>query len=132
MADIAKDFPPGMEWSTPYDPTTYISASIEAVQHTLIEALILVSLVVLLFLQSWRAALVPILAIPISLIGSLAVLALFGFSLNNLSLFGLVLAIGVVVDDAIVVVENIERLMHVEGLSPREAAHKTMDEVSGA
>ena len=132
MADIAKDFPPGMEWSTPYDPTTYISASIEAVQHTLIEALILVSLVVLLFLQSWRAALVPILAIPISLIGSLAVLALFGFSLNNLSLFGLVLAIGVVVDDAIVVVENIERLMHEEGLSPREAAHKTMDEVSGA
>ena len=132
MVDIAKDFPPGMEWSTPYDPTTYISASIEAVQHTLIEALILVSLVVLLFLQSWRAALVPILAIPISLIGSLAVLALFGFSLNNLSLFGLVLAIGVVVDDAIVVVENIERLMHEEGLSPREAAHKTMDEVSGA
>ena len=101
-------------------------------EHTLVEALILVALVVLLFLQSWRAALIPIIAIPVSLIGSLAVLAGFGFSLNNLSLFGMVLAIGIVVDDAIVVVENIERLMEEEGLSPRDAAHKTMDEVSGA
>lgn len=132
MADMAKSFPPGLAWSAPYDPTAYITASIEAVQHTLIEALILVSLVVLLFLQSWRAAIIPILAIPVSLVGSLAAMSAFGFSLNNLSLFGLVLAIGIVVDDAIVVVENCERLMQEEGLTPLQAAHKTMDEVSGA
>ena len=132
MAELGKSFPPGLEYSIPYDPTTYISASIEAVQHTLVEALILVSLVVLVFLQSWRAAIIPIIAIPVSLIGSFAIMAAFGFSINNLSLFGLVLAIGVVVDDAIVVVENIERLMEEERLNPREAAHKTMDEVSGA
>lgn len=131
MAELSKNFPPGLSYSIPYDPTTYISASIEAVQHTLVEALILVALVVLIFLQSWRAAIIPIIAIPVSLIGSLAVMAAFGFSLNNLSLFGLVLAIGIVVDDAIVVVENVERLME-EGLSPLDAAHKTMDEVSGA
>ena len=132
MARAAKSFPPGLSYSIPYNPTEYISASIEAVEHTLVEALVLVALVVLLFLQSWRAAIIPIIAIPVSLIGSLAVLAGFGFSLNNLSLFGMVLAIGIVVDDAIVVVENIERLMEEEGLAPREAAHKTMDEVSGA
>jgi HAE1 family hydrophobic/amphiphilic exporter-1 len=132
MVRLAKDFPPGLSWQAPYDPTEYISASIEAVQHTLIEALMLVSLVVLLFLQSWRAAIIPILAIPVSLIGTFAAMAAFGFSINNLSLFGLVLAIGIVVDDAIVVVENVERLMEEEGLSPLEAAHKTMDEVSGA
>ncbi len=132
MTEMAKSFPPGMRFSIPYNPTEYITASIEAVQHTLIEALILVSLVVLLFLQSWRAAIIPIIAIPVSLVGSLAIMSLFGFSLNNLSLFGIVLAIGIVVDDAIVVVENIERLMDEEGLSPLAAAHKTMDEVSGA
>ncbi|MFA5962611.1 MAG: multidrug efflux RND transporter permease subunit [Sphingomonas sp.] len=132
IARAAQSFPPGMTYSIPYNPTEYIQASIEAVQHTLFEALILVALVVLLFLQSWRAALIPIIAIPVSLIGSLAVLAVFGFSLNNLSLFGMVLAIGIVVDDAIVVVENIERLMEEKGLTPREAAHETMDEVSGA
>ena len=132
IANAAKTFPPGLAYSIPYNPTEYISASIEAVEHTLVEALVLVALVVLLFLQSWRAAIIPIIAIPVSLIGSLAVLAGFGFSLNNLSLFGMVLAIGIVVDDAIVVVENIERLMEEEGLSPRDAAHKTMDEVSGA
>ncbi|AUW57998.1 hydrophobe/amphiphile efflux-1 family RND transporter [Sphingobium sp. SCG-1] len=132
MQSLSKSFPPGLAYSIPYNPTEYITASIEAVQHTLIEALILVSLVVLLFLQSWRAAIIPIIAIPVSLIGSFAMMAAFGFSLNNLSLFGLVLAIGIVVDDAIVVVENIERLMHEEGLSPLAAAHKTMDEVSGA
>jgi HAE1 family hydrophobic/amphiphilic exporter-1 len=132
VARAAESFPPGMTYSIPYNPTDYIQASIEAVQHTLFEALILVALVVLLFLQSWRAALIPIIAIPVSLIGSLAVLAVFGFSLNNLSLFGMVLAIGIVVDDAIVVVENIERLMEEKGLSPRAAAHETMDEVSGA
>jgi HAE1 family hydrophobic/amphiphilic exporter-1 len=132
MAEMAKSFPPGMAYSIPYNPTEYITASIDAVKHTLVEALVLVALVVLLFLQSWRAAIIPIIAIPVSLVGSLAIMSLFGFSLNNLSLFGLVLAIGIVVDDAIVVVENIERLMEEEGLPPLAAAHKTMDEVSGA
>ena len=132
LADISKTFPPGLAYATPYDPTEYITASIEAVQHTLIEAIILVAFVVLLFLQSWRAAVIPILAIPVSLVGALALMYAFGFSLNNLSLFGLVLAIGIVVDDAIVVVENVERLIEEENLSPIEAAHKTMDEVSGA
>ncbi|MBU3077273.1 efflux RND transporter permease subunit [Sphingomonas quercus] len=132
LAEAAKSFPAGMAYSIDYDPTIYIQDSIVEVQHTLIEAIILVALVVLIFLQSWRAAIIPIIAIPISLVGSMAVLAAFGYSLNNLSLFGLVLAIGIVVDDAIVVIENTERLMEEEGLAPREAAHKTMDEVSGA
>ncbi|KPF76461.1 RND transporter [Blastomonas sp. AAP25] len=126
------DFPPGMTYSIPYNPTTYVEASIAAVQDTLIEAIILVAIVVLVFLQSWRAAVIPIIAIPIALAGAIAVLAALGFSLNSLSLFGMVLAIGIVVDDAIVVVENVERLMEEEGLSPFDAAHKTMDEVSGA
>ncbi len=129
---VSDGFPPGMTYEIPYNPTEYIEASIEAVQDTLIEAIILVAIVVLLFLQSWRAAIIPIIAIPVSLIGSLAMLAAFGFSLNNLSLFGMVLAIGIVVDDAIVVVENIERLMEEQGLSPLAAAHETMHEVSGA
>ncbi|WP_073978623.1 efflux RND transporter permease subunit, partial [Erythrobacter donghaensis] len=127
-----RDFPPGLDYAIPYAPTTYIEASIAAVEDTLFEAIVLVALVVLVFLQSWRAAIIPIIAIPVSLIGSFAFLAAFGFSLNNLSLFGLVLAIGIVVDDAIVVVENVERVMEEEGLPPREAAHRTMDEVSGA
>ncbi|MGJ3649964.1 efflux RND transporter permease subunit [Sphingomonas sp. GlSt437] len=125
-------FPPGMTYAIPYNPTEYIQASIEEVQRTLFEALLLVAFVVLLFLQSWRAAIIPIVAIPVSLLGSFAVLAAFGFSINNLSLFGMVLAIGIVVDDAIVVVENIERLMEEKHLSPKDAAHQTMDEVSGA
>jgi hydrophobe/amphiphile efflux-1 (HAE1) family protein len=129
---LSKAFPPGLTYRVGYDPTTYISESIDAVYSTLIEALFLVVLVVLVFLQSWRTAVIPIIAIPISLIGSMAVLAAFGYSINNLSLFGLVLAIGIVVDDAIVVIENVERLMEEEGLTPREAAHKTMTEVSGA
>ncbi len=128
----SKSFPPGLAYKVAYHPTDYISASITEVEHTLYIALALVSIVVLLFLQSWRAAIIPLIAIPISLIGAFATLAAFGFSLNNLSLFGLVLAIGIVVDDAIVVIENIERLIDEEGLTPREAAHKTMDEVSGA
>jgi len=132
LKEAAKSFPAGLEYRVPYNPTEYISASIEAVEHTLIEAIVLVALVVLLFLQSWRAAIIPIIAIPVSLVGSFAAMAAFGFSLNNLSLFGLVLAIGIVVDDAIVVVENVERLMHEKGLSPLQAAHETMDEVSGA
>ncbi len=131
MESLSKAFPPDLVYSIPYHPTEYISASINAVEHTLFEAIVLVALVVLVFLQSWRASIIPIIAIPVSLVGSFAAMAAFGFSLNNLSLFGLVLAIGIVVDDAIVVVENIERLME-DGLSPREAAHKTMDEVSGA
>jgi HAE1 family hydrophobic/amphiphilic exporter-1 len=132
IAEAAKSFPPGMTYSIPYNPTDYIEASIEAVYHTLMEAIVLVALVVLLFLQSWRATIIPLIAVPVALIGSLAMLAAFGFSLNNLSLFGMVLAVGIVVDDAIVVVENIERLMEEKGLSPRDAAHETMDEVSGA
>ena len=132
LAAAAKLFPPGLAYSIPYDPTEYIQKSISTVEQTLFEAIILVALVVLIFLQSWRAALIPIVAIPVSLVGSFAALLAFGFSLNNLSLFGLVLAIGIVVDDAIVVVENIARLMEEKGLSPREAAHATMDEVSGA
>jgi HAE1 family hydrophobic/amphiphilic exporter-1 len=132
IAEAAKGFPPGMSYSIEYNPTEYIAASIEAVEHTLAEAIILVALVVLIFLQSWRAAIIPIIAIPISLLGTFFVLLAFGYSLNSLSLFGMVLAIGIVVDDAIVVIENVERLMNEEGLSPSEAAHKTMDEVSGA
>ena len=132
MAEASKKFPRGMAYTIPYHPTDYISDSIREVQQTLLEALALVALVVLLFLQSWRAAVIPLIAIPISVLGSFAFLKAFGFSLNNLSMFGLVLAIGIVVDDAIVVIENVERIMAEEGLSPRAAAHKTMDEVSGA
>ncbi|MBC7505077.1 MAG: efflux RND transporter permease subunit, partial [Sandarakinorhabdus sp.] len=131
METAKKDFPPGLAYSVPYNPTEYVRASIESVQRTLFEAVALVVLVVLIFLQSWRAALIPVLAIPVSLIGTFAVMAGFGYSLNNLSLFGLVLAIGIVVDDAIVVVENVERELKL-GHSPRDAAYRTMDEVGGA
>jgi hydrophobe/amphiphile efflux-1 (HAE1) family protein len=131
MRELKKDFPPGLDYKIIYNPTEYVRASIDEVQKTLLIALVLVVIVVMLFLQSWRAALIPIMAIPVSLVGSFAVMAAFGFSLNNLSLFGLVLAIGIVVDDAIVVVENVERHLR-DGLTPREAAHKTMDEVGGA
>ncbi|WP_447728861.1 efflux RND transporter permease subunit [Sphingomonas koreensis] len=132
LETLSKEFPAGMKYSIDYNPTDYIAESITAVEHTLIEALVLVVLVVIIFLQSWRAAIIPIIAIPVSLVGAFAVLFIFGYSLNTLSLFGLVLAIGIVVDDAIVVVENVERLMEEKGISPREAAHETMDEVSGA
>ena len=108
----------------------FVEESINSVYHTLIEAFVLVFIVVLVFLQNWRATLIPMVAVPVSLIGTFAVMALLGFSLNNLSLFGLVLAIGIVVDDAIVVVENVERWM-AEGLSPRDASRKAMDEVTG-
>ncbi|EJW13643.1 RND efflux system, inner membrane transporter CmeB [Rhodovulum sp. PH10] len=131
MEQLSKDFPQGVKYGILYNPTKYIQQSVEAVVETIFEAVILVVLVVILFLQTWRAAVIPILAIPISLIGAFFMMSLFGFSLNNLSLFGLVLAIGIVVDDAIVVVENVERNI-ASGLSPREAAHKTMDEVGGA
>jgi hydrophobe/amphiphile efflux-1 (HAE1) family protein len=132
LDELAKGFPAGLKYSIDYNPTTYIEESITEVEHTLVEAIILVALVVLVFLQSWRAAIIPIIAIPISLIGTLGVMAAFGYSLNTLSLFGMVLAIGIVVDDAIVVIENVERLMEEQGLSPKEAAHETMKEVSGA
>src|SRR5712672_3149824 len=131
MGDLAKSFPTGMSYRVAYNTTEFIQQSVDEVIKTLFEALVLVVLVILLFLQTWRAAVIPIVAIPVSLIGTFFVMTAFGFSLNNLTLFGLVLAIGIVVDDAIVVVENIERYLR-EGLGPREAAHKTMDEVGGA
>ncbi|RYD63327.1 MAG: efflux RND transporter permease subunit, partial [Sphingomonadales bacterium] len=124
-------FPKGLEYSVIYNPTEFIAQSIDAVYHTLGEAMILVVIVILVFLQSWRAAVIPIIAIPVSLIGTFAMLAAVGYSLNTLSLFGLVLAIGIVVDDAIVVVENVERNIE-GGLSPIEASRVSMDEVSAA
>ena len=128
---VMADAPPGLAYRVGYNPTAFVGQSVEAVEHTLFEALILVVIVVVVFLQSWRAAIIPIVAIPVSLIGTFAVMKAFDFSLNNLSLFGLVLAIGIVVDDAIVVVENVERHLS-EGATPREAAYATMDEVAGA
>ncbi|HGE8409934.1 TPA: multidrug efflux RND transporter permease subunit SdeB [Serratia marcescens] len=130
MAELATRFPDGMSWKAPYDPTVFVRDSIRAVVDTLLEAVILVVLVVILFLQTWRASIIPLLAVPISIVGTFAALYLLGFSLNTLSLFGLVLAIGIVVDDAIVVVENVERNIE-EGLSPLAAAHQAMREVSG-
>jgi multidrug efflux pump len=131
MKELSASFPPGLQYTIVYDPTQFVRQSIEAVYHTLFEAIILVLIVVLVFLQTWRATIIPLLAVPVSLIGTFAVMAALGFSLNNLSLFGLVLAIGIVVDDAIVVVENVERNIE-EGLEPKAAARKAMDEVGGA
>jgi HAE1 family hydrophobic/amphiphilic exporter-1 len=131
MEELSKSFPPGLAYDVVYNPTEFIAQSVDEVIATIWEAAALVVVVVILFLQTWRASIVPIVAIPISLIGTFAVLAAFGFSLNNLSLFGLVLAIGIVVDDAIVVVENVERNIR-EGMTPRDAAHETMDEVGNA
>jgi hydrophobe/amphiphile efflux-1 (HAE1) family protein len=128
---IAADFPPGVNYTIPYNPTEYVAASVEAVQHTVMEAIILVALVVLVFLQTWRAAIIPVVAIPVALVGTFAVQLALGYSINSLSLFALVLAVGIVVDDAIIVVENVERYIR-EGLTPREAAHRSMKEVSGA
>ncbi|CAI8906254.1 efflux RND transporter permease subunit [Pseudomonas sp. MG-9] len=130
MEELKKGFPQGMDYSIVYDPTIFVRGSIEAVVHTLFEALILVVLVVILFLQTWRASIIPLVAVPVSLIGTFAVMHLFGFSLNALSLFGLVLAIGIVVDDAIVVVENVERNIEL-GLNPFDATKKAMGEVTG-
>lgn len=130
MAELKKSFPEGMDYRIAYDPTVFVRGSIEAVVHTLFEALILVVLVVILFLQTWRASIIPLVAVPVSLIGTFAVMHLFGFSLNALSLFGLVLAIGIVVDDAIVVVENVERNIEL-GLEPFPATEKAMSEVTG-
>ena len=130
MQELSKSFPDGLEYAIIYDPTTFISESITAVEHTIFEAILLVVLVVMVFLQTWRASIIPLVAIPVSLIGAFACMAALGFSLNNLSLFGLVLAIGIVVDDAIVVVENIERNIEL-GKPPYEAARVAMNEVSG-
>ncbi|KAF6662925.1 multidrug efflux RND transporter permease subunit OqxB [Enterobacteriaceae bacterium EKM102V] len=130
MDELATRFPNDVKWAAPYDPTVFVRDSIKAVVQTLLEAVILVVLVVILFLQTWRASIIPLLAVPVSVVGTFSVLYLLGFSLNTLSLFGLVLAIGIVVDDAIVVVENVERNIEM-GLSPRAAAHQAMREVSG-
>jgi hydrophobe/amphiphile efflux-1 (HAE1) family protein len=127
----SKAFPQGLSYKIVWNPTEFITQSMAAVRNTLLEAVVLVVIVILIFLQSWRAAIIPVLAIPIALTGTFAVLAALDYSLNNLSMFGLVLAIGIVVDDAIVVVENVERNLE-HGLSPREASHKSMDEVSAA
>lgn len=125
------DLPPGAELKVAYNPTEFVAASVESVEHTLIEAIILVVIVVMVFLQTWRAAIIPIVAIPVALVATFAVQLALGYSLNSLSLLALILAVGIVVDDAIVVVENVERLIG-EGLSPRDAAYRSMQEVSGA
>ena len=131
MVELAKRFPPGIKYAIVYNPTQFIQESVNAVVETIGEAIVLVVLVVIVFLQTWRAAIIPLVAIPVSLIGTFFFMSAFGFTLNNLSLFGLVLAIGIVVDDAIVVVENVERNIS-EGLAPREAAIKSMNEVGSA
>ncbi len=130
MEELQKSMPEGVKYEIVYDPTQFVRASIESVVHTLLEAVVLVVLVVILFLQTWRASIIPLLAVPVAVVGTFAVMSVFGFSINALSLFGLVLAIGIVVDDAIVVVENVERNIE-SGLSPREATYRAMREVSG-
>ncbi|HZV67515.1 MAG TPA: efflux RND transporter permease subunit, partial [Telluria sp.] len=130
MAELKKDFPEDVDFDVVYDPTQFVRESIKAVIHTLLEAVALVVLVVIIFLQTWRASIIPLLAVPVSIIGTFAVMLGFGFSINTLTLFGLVLAIGIVVDDAIVVVENVERNIE-SGLSPRDATVQAMKEVSG-
>lgn len=130
LTELQAGFPEGLEWSVSFDPTVFVEASIDAVIGTLLDAVLLVALVVVFFLQTWRSSIIPLLAVPVSIVGCFAVLLLLGYSINVLTLFGLVLAIGIVVDDAIVVVENVER--HIEdGLAPRDAAYKAMGEVSG-
>jgi hydrophobe/amphiphile efflux-1 (HAE1) family protein len=131
MERLSHDFPPGIAYKITYDPTKFVVDSIDAGRHTLVEATVLVILVILVFLQKWRAAIIPVLAIPVSVLGTCIVLLAMGYSINNLSLFGIVLAIGIVVDDAIVVVENVERNLE-NGMTPLQAARVSMDEVSGA
>ncbi len=131
LQDLKAKFPEGMEYATPYDTTPFVTESIFEVLKTLAEAMTLVFIVVYLFLQSWRATIIPTLAVPVSLIGTMAGLHLLGYSINTLTLFGMVLAIGIVVDDAIVVLENVERLMNEEGMSPKDAAIEAMHEVTG-
>jgi hydrophobe/amphiphile efflux-1 (HAE1) family protein len=131
MVELRASFPPGVDYQIIYDPANFVGKSVDEVIVTIFLAILLVVGVVFLFLQTWRATIIPVVAIPVSLVGTFSILAVLGISINNLSLFGLVLAVGIVVDDAIVVVENVERNMR-EGMSPREAAHRTMDEVGGA
>ncbi|WP_273828311.1 efflux RND transporter permease subunit [Pseudomonas sp. SBT1-2] len=130
LDELSQRFPEGVAYKAVWDPTVFVRESISAVQHTLMEAVVLVVLVVILFLQTWRASIIPLIAVPVSVIGTFAWLYLLGYSINTLTLFGLVLAIGIVVDDAIVVVENVERFIE-KGYDPREAAHRAMKEVSG-
>ena len=130
MKELSKDFPDSVKYDIVYDPTQFVRASIEAVVHTLLEAIALVVLVVIVFLQTWRASIIPLLAVPVSIVGTFSLMLGFGYSINALSLFGMVLAIGIVVDDAIVVVENVERNIEA-GLTPREATYRAMREVSG-
>ena len=132
VAELSKAFPPGIGYEIPVDSTPFVKQSIEEVVKTLAEAVLLVFLVMFLFLQNWRATLIPTIAVPVVLLGTFGVLAVFGYSINTLTMFGLVLAIGLLVDDAIVVVENVERVMSEEGLSPKEATRKSMDEITGA
>lgn len=132
MAELATRFPEDMQWAAPYDPTVFVRDSIRAVVQTLLEAVVLVVLVVILFLQTWRASIIPLIAVPVSVVGTFSILYLLGFSLNTLSLFGLVLAIGIVVDDAIVVVEAVEHNVDALGMDPKEATYNAMREVSGA
>ena len=130
MEELKKRFPEGLDYRIVYDTTPFIRESVNEVFYTLRDAVILVALVVLIFLQNWRATIIPLVAVPVAIVGTFAAMAVIGFSLNNLTLFGLVLAIGIVVDDAIVVVENVERWLE-QGVPPREAARKAMDEVTG-
>jgi HAE1 family hydrophobic/amphiphilic exporter-1/multidrug efflux pump len=132
IAELSKQFPSDIKVAYPLDNSTFVRLSVDHVVHTLIEAIILVFVVMFLFLQNWRATLIPTIAVPVVLLGSFAVLQIAGFTINTLTLFGMVLAIGLLVDDAIVVVENVERLIQDEGLSPKEAARKSMDEIGGA
>src|SRR2546422_10544391 len=132
MAELAKSFPQGVQWIVPFDTTPFITASITEVVKTLFAALVLVTLVVFVFLQNWRATLIPVLAVPVSVIGAFFGMRVLGFTVNLLTLFGLVLAIGIVVDDAIVVIENVERIMAAERVSPAVAADRAMRQVSRA
>ncbi|MEF2073460.1 efflux RND transporter permease subunit [Consotaella aegiceratis] len=131
MGELSRQFPDGIEYSIPFDTTKFVQASIDEVIHTFIEAMVLVFIVVFVFLQSFRATLIPMIAVPVSIVGTFGVLLALGFSINLLTLFGLVLAIGIVVDDAIVVLENVERIMSSEGLPPKDATIKAMSEVTG-
>jgi multidrug efflux pump len=131
LSELSRRFPSGIGYSVPFDSTRFVEVSVNEVVHTFFEALVLVLLVVFVFLQSWRATLIPLLAVPVSVLGAFAGMYLLGYSINTLTLFGMVLAIGIVVDDAIVVVENVERLMHEQGLDAKEAARRAMDEVTG-
>src|SRR5207253_10630193 len=132
MAELAKSFPQGVQWIVPFDTTPFITASITEVVKTLFAALVLVTLVVFVFLQNWRATLIPVLAVPVSVIGAFFGMRVLGFTVNLLTLFGLVLAIGIVVDDAIVVIENVERIMASEGVSPGVAGDRALGPVSRA